>query len=82
MHYFDNIYAKRKIIVFLLAWNLVANETFQFICRAAQFLKVMSDTQSLQESQNLSMFLATQNKVRDTLKEKLQAIPAHEDLLC
>jgi len=42
----------------------------------------MSDTQSLQESQNLSMFLATQNKVRDSLKEKLQAITAHEDLLC
>ncbi|KAF2356380.1 Protein of unknown function DUF1394 [Trinorchestia longiramus] len=50
--------------------------------RAAQFLKVLSDTQSLQESQNLSMFLATQNKVRDTLKEKLQLIGAHEDLLC
>ncbi|KAL7645445.1 UNVERIFIED_CONTAM: hypothetical protein RMT77_003831 [Armadillidium vulgare] len=49
--------------------------------RAAQFLKVMSDTQSLQESQNLSMFLATQNKIRDSLKEKLQAIPAHEELL-
>ncbi|CAL4091266.1 unnamed protein product, partial [Meganyctiphanes norvegica] len=42
----------------------------------------MSDTQSLQESQNLSMFLATQNKIRDTLKEKLQAIPTYEDLLC
>jgi len=50
--------------------------------RAAQFLKVMSDNQSIQESQNLSMFLATQNKVRDTLKEKLQTIQAHEDLLC
>ncbi|XP_042216361.1 cytoplasmic FMR1-interacting protein-like isoform X3 [Homarus americanus] len=50
--------------------------------RAAQFLKVMSDTQSLQESQNLSMFLATQNKIRDTLKEKLTAIPSYEDLLC
>ncbi|KAK4321422.1 hypothetical protein Pmani_007761 [Petrolisthes manimaculis] len=50
--------------------------------RAAQFLKVMSDTQSLQESQNLSMFLATQNKIRDTLKEKLTAIASYEDLLC
>ena len=28
--------------------------------RAAQFLKVMADSQALQESQNLSMFLATQ----------------------
>jgi cytoplasmic FMR1 interacting protein len=36
--------------------------------RAAQFLKVMADSQSLQESQNLSMFLATQGKIRDTLK--------------
>ena len=37
-------------------------------CRAAQFLKVMSDPQTLQESQNLSMFLATQNKIRVMLK--------------
>lgn len=49
--------------------------------RAAQFLKVMSDPQTLQESQTLSMFLATQNKIRDHLKEKLQAIPEYEDLI-
>ncbi|CAB3252180.1 unnamed protein product [Arctia plantaginis] len=42
--------------------------------RAAQFLKVMSDSQSLQESQNLSMFLATQNKIRDTVKDALEKI--------
>jgi hypothetical protein len=42
----------------------------------------MSDPQTLQESQNLSMFLATQNKVRDTLKETLAQIPGYEDLLC
>ena len=36
--------------------------------RAAQFLKVMADSQALQESQNLSMFLATQGKIRETLK--------------
>ena len=42
----------------------------------------MSDTQSLQESQNLSMFLATQNKIRDSLKDKLQQIQSHEELLC
>lgn len=58
------------------------HHAFFFISRAAQFLKVMSDTQSLQESQNLSMFLATQNKIRDTLKEKLTAIASYEDLLC
>lgn len=50
--------------------------------RAAQFLKVMSDSQSLQESQNLSMFLATQNKIRDSLKESLQKISNYETLLC
>lgn len=42
----------------------------------------MSDPQTLQESQNLSMFLATQNKIRDTLKETLAQIPGYEDLLC
>lgn len=51
------------------------------IFRAAQFLKVMSDSQTLQESQNLSMFLATQNKIRDTVKENLEKIPGYEELL-
>ncbi|KAK2176605.1 hypothetical protein NP493_652g01000 [Ridgeia piscesae] len=50
--------------------------------RAAQFLKVMSDPHMLQESQNLSMFLATQNRIRDTLKETLAKIPNSEDLIC
>ena len=49
--------------------------------RAAQFLKVIADPQALQESQNLSMFLATQNKIRDMLKEILQATPGYEELL-
>ncbi|XP_026473678.1 cytoplasmic FMR1-interacting protein-like [Ctenocephalides felis] len=49
--------------------------------RAAQFLKVMSDSQTLQESQNLSMFLATQNKIRDKVKETLERIPGYEELL-
>lgn len=49
--------------------------------RAAQFLKVMSDSHTLQESQNLSMFLATQNKIRDTVKDALEKIPGYEDLL-
>jgi cytoplasmic FMR1 interacting protein len=53
-----------------------------FVCyRAAQFLKVMADSQTLQESQNLSMFLATQNKIRDTVKENLEKIPGYEELL-
>lgn len=49
--------------------------------RAAQFLKVMADSHTLQESQNLSMFLATQNKIRDTVKENLEKIPSYEELL-
>lgn len=50
--------------------------------RAAQFLKVLSDPQSLQESQNLSMFLATQNSIRITLQENLSKIPNYETILC
>ncbi|XP_073990434.1 cytoplasmic FMR1-interacting protein Sra-1 [Rhodnius prolixus] len=49
--------------------------------RAAQFLKVLADSHTLQESQNLSMFLATQNKIRDTVKENLEKIPGYEELL-
>ncbi|XP_067662939.1 cytoplasmic FMR1-interacting protein-like [Haliotis asinina] len=49
--------------------------------RAAQFLKVMADPNVLQESQNLSINLATQNKIRSTVKENLAQIPGHEDLL-
>lgn len=41
----------------------------------------MADSQALQESQNLSMFLATQNKIRDNLKETLEKIPGYEELL-
>ena len=46
------------------------------LSRAAQFRKVMTDQQALQESQNLPPFLATQNKIRDSLKEVLEKIPA------
>lgn len=49
--------------------------------RAAQFLKVMADQQALQDSQNLSMNLAVQNKIRDTLKATLVEIPGYEELL-
>ncbi|GAV08221.1 hypothetical protein RvY_17946 [Ramazzottius varieornatus] len=48
--------------------------------RAAQFLK-SQDSQALQESQNLSMFLATQNRIRSTLKENLEKIEGFDDLL-
>lgn len=50
--------------------------------RAAQFLKVLSDSESLQESQSLSMFLALQNKIRDNLKESLENIHGFEELFC
>lgn len=50
--------------------------------RAAQFLKVLSDSESLQESQSLSMFLAMQNKIRDNLKESLETIVGYEELFC
>ncbi|KAK6173555.1 hypothetical protein SNE40_016982 [Patella caerulea] len=49
--------------------------------RAAQFLKVMSDPVALQESQTLSINMATQNKIRDTLKEELVKLPGYEELL-
>ena len=42
----------------------------------------MADSQALQESQNLSMFLATQGKIRDTLKENLEKIRNYEELFC
>ena len=42
----------------------------------------MADSQALQESQNLSMFLATQGKIRDTLKEKIKEIKNYEELFC
>ena len=49
--------------------------------RAAQFLKVMASEAALEESQKLSMFLATQNKVRDSLKDAFMKIPGYEELL-
>ena len=41
----------------------------------------MADSHTPQESQNLSMFLATQNKIRDTVIENLEKIIGHEELL-
>ena len=49
--------------------------------RATQILRVIADPEALQESQNLSLFLATQNKIRDMLKEDLQTTPGYEELL-
>jgi len=50
--------------------------------RAAQFLKVIADSQAIQESQNLSMFLARQGSIREELKKALEKIKNFEELLC
>uniref|UniRef100_A0A0K0CZB7 DUF4371 domain-containing protein n=1 Tax=Angiostrongylus cantonensis TaxID=6313 RepID=A0A0K0CZB7_ANGCA len=44
---------------------------FSAFRRAAQFLQVMSDTQTIHDMQNLSMFLATQNKIKDDLRARM-----------
>ncbi|CAI4224390.1 unnamed protein product [Auanema sp. JU1783] len=49
--------------------------------RSAQFLQVMSDTQTIHDMQNLSMFLATQNKIKDTLRDEMVKIEGYEELL-
>ncbi|CAH0390912.1 unnamed protein product [Bemisia tabaci] len=53
----------------------------EFVQSAAQFSKVMADSHILQESQNSSMFLASQNKIRDTVKENLEKIIGYKELL-
>ncbi|VDO21340.1 unnamed protein product [Haemonchus placei] len=54
---------------------------FSAFRRAAQFLQVMSDTQTIHDMQNLSMFLATQNKIKDDIRAKMVKIEAYEELL-
>uniref|UniRef100_A0A8C7IDA6 Cytoplasmic FMR1 interacting protein 2 n=1 Tax=Oncorhynchus kisutch TaxID=8019 RepID=A0A8C7IDA6_ONCKI len=49
--------------------------------RAAQFLRKMADPQSIQESQNLSMFLANHNRITQCLQQQLEVIPGYEELL-
>lgn len=39
--------------------------------RAAQFLRKMADPQSIQESQNLSMFLANHNRITQVMARPL-----------
>lgn len=45
------------------AHGLIDFVIYFFFQRAAQFLRKMADPQSIQESQNLSMFLANHNKI-------------------
>uniref|UniRef100_A0A6Q2XGR1 Cytoplasmic FMR1-interacting protein n=1 Tax=Esox lucius TaxID=8010 RepID=A0A6Q2XGR1_ESOLU len=49
--------------------------------RAAQFLRKMSEPSSIQESQNLSMFLANHNKITQSLQQQLEVINGHDELL-
>uniref|UniRef100_A0A7N6BJ72 Cytoplasmic FMR1-interacting protein n=1 Tax=Anabas testudineus TaxID=64144 RepID=A0A7N6BJ72_ANATE len=49
--------------------------------RAAQFLRKMSEPSSIQESQNLSMFLANHNKITQSLQQQLEVIHGYEELL-
>uniref|UniRef100_A0A8C9VFH5 Cytoplasmic FMR1-interacting protein n=1 Tax=Scleropages formosus TaxID=113540 RepID=A0A8C9VFH5_SCLFO len=49
--------------------------------RAAQFLRKMSEPQSIQESQNLSMFLANHNKITQSLQQQLEVINGYDELL-
>ena len=49
--------------------------------RAAQFLKVISDSQAITESQNLTMFLANHGSIREELKKALEKIKNFEELL-
>lgn len=49
-----------------------------YLFSAAQFLRVISDSTALTESQNLSMFLATNDKIRTMLKTSLAQIEGNE----
>ncbi|MCP9257864.1 Cytoplasmic FMR1-interacting protein [Dirofilaria immitis] len=74
---------KRKDFVseaYLLTLGKTLN-MFAVLDESAQFLQVMSDTKTLHEMQNLSMFLATQNKIKDALKSELQSIESYEEVL-
>lgn len=53
------------------------------MCSAAQSLRIAAEQPQtiLSESHNLSMFLGTQNKIRDALKFSLTSIPGFEELL-
>ncbi|CEF64678.1 Cytoplasmic FMR1-interacting protein [Strongyloides ratti] len=53
---------------------------FSTFKRAIQFLE--SDSNSLHQMQELSMFLAIQNKIKDDLRSQLQLINGYEELLC
>lgn len=55
--------------------ELTAKYLLTLLClhgsRAAQFLRKMADPQSIQESQNLSMFLANHNRITQVSVQSL-----------
>lgn len=56
---------------------------YAFYKRSETFLKQNTgDPAALQESQNLTMFLATQSQITSKLKGKLEVLQGYEDLLC
>ncbi|EDO41734.1 predicted protein, partial [Nematostella vectensis] len=58
------------------------NNDYAFFKRADTFLRRgTGDVSMIQESQNLSLFLANQNKITYLLKEGLEKIPGYEDVL-
>lgn len=70
-----------KISTVILHGLLLSLTTCLSTCRAAQFLHQMTDPETLDETQTLTLFLAKQYPIRDGLKEQLVEIPGFEDLL-
>lgn len=58
--------------------NILAGAKLTFLffspSRAAQFLRKMADPQSIQESQNLSMFLANHNRITQVGVQTLDCV--------
>ncbi|CAJ0931257.1 unnamed protein product, partial [Mesorhabditis belari] len=49
--------------------------------RAAQFLQVLTDTQAIHDMHNLSLFLASHNKIKESLRNDISKIEGYEELL-
>merc|ERR1712212_569890 len=50
--------------------------------RAAEICKRFTEPKALAESQELTMFLAQHNVIREKIRDGLQKIPGYEELLC
>ncbi|CAL1540993.1 unnamed protein product [Lymnaea stagnalis] len=62
----------------LMNMKASVNNDYSVYKRAAQNLKQSGDQEAMQK---LSLSLATQNKIRDTLKIRVSAIPGYEELI-